>query len=379
MVASAQTMQMSGGRVRFAWDWPLIAVVAILAACSLVFVYSASLPYAVEKLGNGGYFLQRQAIYCLVALFAAAMATQVPLEYWRKAALPLNLLGIGLLVLVLIPGVGREVKGSLRWLAFGALRLQPSEWVKLSYVLYLALLLTRREQSSVVPLLGPLTVLLFITLLLLAEPDLGASAVLAITAAGMLFIAGLPMWQFFLLNGALLGSVVLLTVTSPYRFARLTGFIDPWADPLDSGFQLTQSLMAFGLGGWNGVGLGESIQKMFYLPESHTDFLLAVVAEELGLIAVLLLLGVYTWIALRAFSIGNRARSAGSPFGSQVAYGTGLLIAIQALINMGVNMGVLPTKGLTLPLLSYGGSSMLFTALAVALLLRVDHESRGVR
>jgi len=361
------------------WDWPLLMVVLGLTCVGLVFVYSASIPYAGEKLGDSGYFLRHQQIYLLVAAVAIAITSQIPIAFWRRAALPMTLLGIGLLVLVLIPGVGREVNGSLRWLSIGGLRLQPSEWIKVSFVLYLALLLTRRQRDSVVPLLGPLMVLLFITMLLLAEPDLGAAVVLAMTAAGMLFMAGLPIWQFLLLNSGLLGAVTVLTLLSPYRLARLTAFMDPWADPLASGFQLTQSLMAFGRGGWTGVGLGESLQKLFYLPEAHTDFLLAVIAEELGLFAVLLLLAAYAWLTLHAFTIARAALTAGKPFAGQIAYGVGLLVGVQALINIGVNMGVLPTKGLTLPLLSYGGSSLLFTCFALGLLLRVNYENQVIK
>lgn len=376
-MSQALTRSLAAPRVEGSnWDWPLLLMTATLVSIGLVFVYSASVPYAGEKLAEGEFFLRRQQIFVITATLEIALISQVPLDFWKRAALPMVLLGIGLLVLVLIPGVGHEVNGSLRWLSVGGFRMQPSEWIKVAFVLYLALLLTRREQDSVVPLLGPLVVLLFITLLLLAEPDLGASAVLAMTAAGMLFLAGLPIWQFLLLNGGLLGAVTILTLISPYRLARLTAFIDPWADPLASGFQLTQSLMAFGRGGWTGVGLGESVQKLFYLPEAHTDFLLAVIAEELGLMAVLLLLAAYSWLTLRAFKIAGQARALGSHFASQVAYGLGLLIAVQALVNIGVNMGVLPTKGLTLPLLSYGGSSLLFTCFAVALLLRADHENR---
>ncbi len=367
------------GNLADSWDWPLLVVVLGLAGAGLVFVYSASIPYAGEKLGDPGYFLRHQQIYLMVAALAIAATSQIPIAFWRRAALPVTLLGIGLLVLVLIPGVGREVNGSMRWLSVGGLRLQPSEWIKVSFVLYLALLLTRRQRDSVVPLLGPLMVLLFITMLLLAEPDLGAAAVLAMTAAGMLFMAGLPIWQFLLLNSGLLGAITILTLISPYRLARLTAFMDPWADPLASGFQLTQSLMAFGRGGWTGVGLGESLQKLFYLPEAHTDFLLAVIAEELGLFAVLLLLAAYAWLTLHAFTIARAALAAGKPFAGQLAYGVGLLIGLQALINIGVNMGVLPTKGLTLPLLSYGGSSLLFTCFALGLLLRINYENRVLK
>jgi len=362
-----------------AWDWTLLVVIGALVSVGLVFVYSASIPYAGEKLADTAFFLRRQEIYIVVAAMAVAMVSQIPIDFWRRAALPMVLLGIVLLVLVLIPGIGREVNGSLRWISFGGLRLQPSEWVKVAFVLYLALLLTRQKRDSMVPLMGPLVVLLVITMLLLAEPDLGAAAVLAMTAAGMLFLAGLPIWQFLLLNSALFIAVAVLTVISPYRLARLTAFIDPWADPLASGFQLTQSLMAFGRGGWTGVGLGQSVQKLFYLPEAHTDFLLAVIAEELGLVAVLLLLSAYSWLTLRAFAIARNALAGGNPFAGQLAYGIGLLIGVQALVNIGVNMGVLPTKGLTLPLLSYGGSSLLFTCIALGLLLRIDHENREFR
>ena len=361
------------------WDWTLLTVIAALGAVGLVFVYSASIPYAGEKLADTGFFLRRQEVYMVVAAIAIAGVSQVSVELWRRAALPAILLGIVLLVMVLIPGIGREVNGSLRWISVAGLRLQPSEWIKVSFVLYMALLLTREKRNSVVPLLGPLVALFLITLLLLAEPDLGAAAVLAMTAAGMLFLAGLPLWQFAVLASGLFGAVTVLTFTSPYRLARLTAFLDPWADPLATGFQLTQSLMAFGRGGWMGVGLGQSVQKLFYLPEAHTDFLLAVIAEELGLIAVLLLLAAYAWLTLRAFTIARAALARGDQFASQLAYGVGLLIGVQALVNCGVNMGVMPTKGLTLPLLSYGGSSLLFTCFALGLLLRVDHENRTMK
>ena len=369
-----------GRRTLQVWDPILPAVTIALLAVGLVAVYSASIAYAESRTGNPHYYLVRHAVSVLLALLAGGVVTQLPIALWRSLAGYLMVGALVLLALVLVPGIGHEVNGSARWIRLGPQQIQPSELAKLAYVLYAARLLARTEhapQSRLqVALLGPLTVLLVTAVLLLLEPDFGAAAVLAGTLAGMLLMAGLNWLHFAILGAggaACLGSLVL---TSPYRLARLTAFLDPWADPYGDGFQLTQALIAFGRGGWHGVGLGESMQKLFYLPEAHTDFLLAIVAEEGGLIVVLLLIAAFGALTWRLFAIARLAMARGQRFAGLLAYGIGLLLSLQVFFNMGVNMGVLPTKGLTLPLLSYGGNSLLVSVVGIALVLRIDHELR---
>jgi cell division protein FtsW len=283
-----------------------------------------------------------------------------------------------LLIVVLIPGMGRTVNGATRWLDFGLFTFQVSELAKLFLVIYLAGYMVRRAEEVRTTAIGffkPMALLLAAGALLLMEPDFGAAVVVLVTGLGMLFLGGVRFWQFSALMLVTLGMLVFLAISSPYRLERITSFINPWADPYDSGFQLTQSLIAIGSGGWFGVGLGGSVQKLFYLPEAHTDFLFAVLAEELGLIGSLSLLLLYGYLIWRALDIGAQALREGRTFGGYVAYGIGLLIGLQAFVNIGVNMGVLPTKGLTLPLMSYGGNSVVTTCLSIGLLLRVHYEA----
>ena len=293
---------------------------------------------------------------------------------------PLLVLGAALLVMVLIPGVGRQVNGSTRWLPFGIFNLQASELVKLFVIVYLAGYLVRRGdevRNSIKGFLKPLAILALLSLLLLMEPDFGSTAVMFATALGMMFLGGVRLWEFFALLGVVVAAMAGLALSSPYRLERLTTFLNPWADPFDSGFQLTQALIAFGRGEWFGVGLGSGIQKLFYLPEAHTDFVFAVIAEELGMVGAMTVLLLFACVIWRAFLIARRAERLDKPFAAYIAYGIGLWIGIQSFINLGVNMGVLPTKGLTLPLMSYGGSSIIAMCMAIALLLRVDIELRG--
>jgi cell division protein FtsW len=314
-----------------------------------------------------------------IGLVAAAITLRIPMEVWEKSGLSLVVISTLLLMLVFVPGLGREVNGSQRWIMLGPLSLQVSEFVKLFSVIYLAGYLVRHHgevRSRMAGFLRPLALLTVLGLLLLMEPDYGAVVVLFLTAFGMMWLGGVRLSQFLLLLMSLAGALALLAMTSPYRLQRLTSFLNPWADPYDSGFQLTQALIAFGRGEWFGVGLGASIQKLFYLPEAHTDFLFAVMAEELGLLAVILVVMAYLFLIYKALSIGRRAEKREQPFSGYVAYGLGIWIGVQAFINMGVNMGVLPTKGLTLPLMSYGGSSLLVMCVAIALLLRIDYETR---
>ncbi|MBY0271097.1 MAG: putative lipid II flippase FtsW [Burkholderiales bacterium] len=348
----------------------------------MVMVYSASIAIAEASRVTGNsavYYLSRHAAYVLVSLVAAALVFQVPLRLWQRAAPILFVVGLLLLALVLIPGIGREVNGSRRWLPLGFANLQPSELMKVCAVLYAADYTVRKAafmhslRKGFLPMAG---VMLLTGGLLLREPDFGAFAVITVIAMGILFLGGMN-WRLFAgLIVMLLIGFLLLIWSSPYRMQRVIGFMDPWADPYGKGYQLSHALIAFGRGEWFGVGLGASVEKLFYLPEAHTDFLLAVIAEELGFVGVLTLTLLFAWIVWRAFAIGRRAADLERPYPALVAQGIGLWIGVQVIINMGVNMGVLPTKGLTLPLLSFGGSAILATCCALAVLLRIDWENR---
>ncbi|OOG26458.1 putative lipid II flippase FtsW [Thioalkalivibrio denitrificans] len=359
-------------------DLTLVVCVAALLGIGLVMVASASVGIAERHMDNPFYFLYRQALYVLLGLAAAALMYRIRLAYWLAATALLLALTFVLLAVLLIPGVGITVNGSTRWLSLGLFNLQVSEVVKLLITLYMAGYLCRhgravREQFS--GFLRPMLVLGGVAVLLLAQPDFGAAVVLMAIGLTLLFLGGARLWQFALLLGTVGVALVALAVTTPYRMARLTAFVDPWTDPFNSGFQLTQSLIAIGSGSWFGAGLGASVQKLFYLPEAHNDFLFAVLAEELGLAGVtvvVLLFGLFLW---RSFAIARAAEAAGHTFGAYLAYGIGVWISLQAFVNMGVNMGLLPTKGLTLPFMSYGGSSMLVSCAAVGLLLRVHRET----
>ena len=381
IAASARQASPSGaGRARLPrMDYLLLFAVMALAALGLVMVASASITLADRELGQPFYYALRQAIYIGVGVLLGTGVYRLRLALVEQAGLLLLLTAFALLLAVLVPGVGTQVNGSVRWLNTGLFRLQVSEPAKLMILLYLASYLNRHGEEVRTQLSGfikPLALLGLAAILLLLEPDFGATVVMLATAMGMIFIAGARLWQF----GGMLGlggvSLAGLAVSSPYRMERLTTFLNPWADPFDSGFQLTQSLIAIGRGEWFGVGLGASIQKLFYLPEAHTDFVFAVLAEELGLLGVCVVIALYAVVVWRAFVIAIQAEKAGNGFASLLAHGIGIWIGLQAFINMGVNMGLLPTKGLTLPLMSYGGSSMVVVCAAIALLLRADHETR---
>lgn len=360
-------------------DLPLLLAVIALLALGLLMVGSASISIADRQLGAPFHYLLRQGAYVAVGVLLAIITVQIPLAVWQRLGPLLLLASLVMLLLVLIPGVGRNVNGATRWLSLGIFNLQVSELAKIALIIYAAGYLVRRGdevRTTVQGFLKPLSVLVVLAVLLLAQPDFGALVVLGATLLGMLFLAGVRLWLFGLLVALAAGALALLAITSPYRMERLTTFMNPWADPFNSGFQLTQALIAFGRGDWFGVGLGGSVQKLFYLPEAHTDFLFAVLAEELGLFGALGVILLFVFVVWRAFVIGRAAAQVGAHFGAYLAYGIALLIGLQAFINLGVNMGVLPTKGLTLPLMSYGGSSMLVTCVAIGLLLRVDRENR---
>lgn len=360
-------------------DRQLLMVMATLLALGLVMVGSASIAIADRQTGEPFYYLFRQGGYITLGLLAGVIAYQIPLTFWERVG-PLLLLLTGLmLALLLIPGLGRNVNGATRWLNLVVFNLQVSEVVKLAVVIYLAGYLVRRSEAvrtTAGGFLKPMGLIGLLVLLLLLEPDFGASVVVITTAMGMMFLGGVQLWLFGMLLTMAVMAFALLAITSPYRMERLTTFLNPWADPFDSGFQLTQSLIAIGRGEWFGVGLGGSVQKLFYLPEAHTDFVFAVLAEELGLAGAALVVLLFAYLVWRMFLIGRRAAVEGNAFAAYLTFGVALWVALQVFINIGVNMGMLPTKGLTLPLMSYGGSSMMVMCVAMAIVLRVDADHR---
>ena len=382
IVAGARQASPShAGRVRRLprMDYLLLFAALALTALGLVMVASASITLADRELGQPFYYALRQFIYIGAGVLAGVGMYRVRLALLEQAGMLLLLTAFALLLAVLVPGLGTEVNGSVRWINTGLFRLQVSEPAKLMILVYIASYLARHGdevRARVSGFIKPLVLLGLAAILLLLEPDFGATVVMLATAMGMIFIAGVRLWQFSGMLG--LGGLSLagLAVSSPYRMERLTTFLNPWADPFNSGFQLTQSLIAIGRGEWLGVGLGASVQKLFYLPEAHTDFVFAVLAEELGLLGVCTVIALYAMLVWRAFVIAIQAEKAGCAFAALLAYGIGIWIGLQGFINMGVNMGLLPTKGLTLPLMSYGGSSMVVICAAIGVLLRVDYETR---
>ena len=363
-------------------DLSLFWSVVLLLALGLVMVYSASIAMSEAEKMTGyrmHYFLMRHAIYLVLAVIAAFIAFQIPIALWQKFAPALFIIGGFLLVIVLIPGIGREVNGSRRWISLGITTMQPSELMKFFAVLYAADYTVRKAafmhdfKKGFLPMLS---VMVFIGAVLLREPDFGALVVITSIAMAILFLGGLN-WRVFVgLIALLAAAFVILIISSPYRLQRIVGFMDPWADAYGKGYQLSHSLIAFGRGEWLGVGLGGSVEKLFYLPEAHTDFLLAVIAEELGFVGVAAVLALFVLLIYRAFMVGREAMMREKYFAALVAQGIGVWLSMQAFINMGVNMGLLPTKGLTLPFLSYGGTGIIVNCVAVAVLLRIDAENR---
>ncbi len=361
---------------------PILAGVGLaLLSLGLVMVTSASLGLAERELESPFHYLLRQATFAGVGVVAALVTMGIPLAVWERLGTLAYLVAVVLLVLVLLPGIGHAVNGSSRWLPLGPINLQVSEPARLAILMLMCTYLSRygpelRQRFS--GFLKPMLLIGAACALLLAQPDFGAAVVLAGTGLGLAFVAGARLRDFLALLAGTLLTLGVLVVSSPYRLERLTTFLDPWADPYDSGFQLTQSLIAFGRGEWLGVGLGAGVQKLFYLPEAHTDFVFAVLAEELGLLGVVATLSLYGLLVWRSFASARRAAAAGLAYHAYLSLAVGIWLACQAFINMGVNMGVLPTKGLTLPLMSYGGSSLLVSSVAIGLLLRVHHELAAV-
>jgi cell division protein FtsW len=358
-------------------DSVLLTIVLALLLGGFVILASASISISDNATDNPFFYVQRQLIAAAIGGAAGFVCLFVPMQLWRSLGLLWLFVGLALLVVVLLPGIGHEVNGSTRWLRLGVINLQVSEPARLCFLIYLAGYLVRQNKSlrdEFTGFLRPMIVLTVACILLLAEPDFGAAVVLLATALVMMFVAGARIRDFFLFFIVAAVAMAALVLAAPYRMKRVTGFLDPWADPFDSGFQLTQSLIAIGRGEWFGVGLGDSVQKLFYLPEAHTDFVFAVYAEEFGLLGSLVLIALFLALLWRVFKLAMRAADAERFFEAYIAIGLGTWLGIQAFINIGVNMGLLPTKGLTLPLISYGRSSLIITMICISLLLRIHHE-----
>ncbi|MEY4718079.1 MAG: hypothetical protein RL563_697 [Pseudomonadota bacterium] len=362
---------------RFHIDEPLLLACLSLLAIGFVMVTSSSLHLGVKMADDFSHYPFKQLVHIILGLVLAAAALNVPMKTWESLGQTLFITGIGLLLVVLIPGVGIKVNGSIRWLSIFGLRIQVSEVVKFISVIYMAGYITRHSdhvRKSLFGLIRPLLLLSVACFLLLLEPDFGSAVVILIIAMGMMFLGGARLSPFVLLVTSVSAAAAILAYTSPYRWKRVISFLNPWEHARDSGYQLTQALISFGRGEFSGVGLGNGLQKLFYLPEAHTDFLFSVLGEELGLIGVLTVITLFATFLIRAFAIGEQAHLAGHTFSSLVAYGLGIWFGFQAFVNMGVNMGILPTKGLTLPLMSYGGGSMIVMCGAIAVLFRIHYE-----
>ncbi|HEZ2035272.1 TPA: cell division protein FtsW [Neisseria meningitidis] len=394
------------------FDAPLLWMVVLMTAFSLLMIYSASVYLASKEGGDQFFYLTRQAGFVVAGLIASGFLWFLcRMRTWRRLVPWIFALSGLLLVVVLI--AGREINGATRWIPLGPLNFQPTELFKLAVILYLASLFTRREEvlrsmeslgwqsiwrgtanlimSATNPqarretlemygrfraIILPIMLVAFGLVLIMVQPDFGSFVVITVIAVGMLFLAGLPWKYFFVLVGSVLGGMVLMITAAPYRVQRVVAFLDPWKDPQGAGYQLTHSLMAIGRGEWCGMGLGASLSKRGFLPEAHTDFIFAIIAEEFGFFGMCVLIFCYGWLVVRAFSIGKQSRDLGLTFNAYIASGIGIWIGIQSFFNIGVNIGALPTKGLTLPLMSYGGSSVFFMLISMMLLLRIDYENR---
>ncbi|MEE4184745.1 MAG: putative lipid II flippase FtsW [Gammaproteobacteria bacterium] len=364
---------------RAALDWSLLVLVLALLGVGLVMLTSASISMADNAMESPFFYLVQQLVAVLAGLFVGLLMLSTPTDYWERLAPLLLLIALFLLAVVLVPGVGREVNGAQRWIGIAGINLQVSEPARLLLLMYIAHYAVRHRDTlnrSLMDVLKPMFIVACVCGLLLAEPDFGAAVVMLAIVLGVLFVAGAPARYFGILCVTVALVLAALALSSEYRLARLTGFTNPWADPYGSGFQLTQSLIAIGSGEWFGVGLGNSVQKLFYLPEAHTDFVFAVFAEEFGLVGICVLLSLFGMLIWRAIAIAGVAADKRREYQAYLAFGIAVWLGAQVFINLGVNMGILPTKGLTLPLVSYGRSSLIVTLAALALLLRIDMENR---
>ncbi len=369
-----ETSSSNSGQMTFDRSYLLLAI--MMYVIGLVMVASSSMPVAERLHGNPFYFITRHFIYIALSLGIAAVALQVPMSWWQKSSGTLLMVALALLVAVLV--VGRNVNGSTRWLVLGPITVQAAEPAKLFFFCYLSAYLVRRRDEVLENFKGfikPLVVFFVLAVLLLAQPDLGTIVVMFVTTIGLLFLAGAKLWQFISITAVGLIAIFLLTL-EPYRWRRITGFLDPWQDPFGTGYQLTQSLMAYGRGEIFGQGLGNSIQKLEYLPEAHTDFVMAVLAEEFGFVGISVILLLSAILVFKAMLLGRKALIKERYFEGFFAYAIGIWMCFQAAVNIGASAGIVPTKGLTMPLISYGGSSMIIMSLALVVLMRIDHELR---
>jgi len=357
----------------------LMLLASMLMCIGLVVVASASMDMASLNYGSPFFFVQRHGVYLAAGIVVGCLVYQIPLAVWERSSGALLIVAYLLLALVLLPGVGRTVNGSTRWIQMGPVNIQVSEIVKVCALMYVSGYLVRRVEevrSTLWGFLKPVMVLSVMVLLLLKQPDFGAVVVIMTSVFAMLFLAGVKVSHFSMVVFGSVGAAYALVASSEYRMKRVIGYIDPWADQYSSGYQLVQSLIAFGRGEWTGVGLGNSIQKLFYLPEAHTDFVFAVMAEEFGLLGNLLVIGLFLVLVVVALRVGREAEKLGKLFNAYLVYGLATLIGLQAMVNVGVASGLLPTKGLTLPFISYGGSSLIVMCVVLALIMRSDRENQ---
>lgn len=367
--------------VRFHCDYRMLAACLGLLSIGYVMVASSSLHLGVMHAKNFLHYPVLQLVHIGLGLTLASLVACVPMQRWEKLGPWLLIIGFVLLTAVLVPGLGIKVNSSIRWLSLFGFRIQVSEVFKFAAVIYMAGYITRHQQTlraSVFGLVLPLGLFGVASLLLLLEPDLGSAVVIVVIAMGMMFLAGARLLSFIALFSVVAVLGFLLAYLEPYRWRRVVSYWNPWADPEKTGYQLVQALISFGRGEWLGVGLGSGVQKLFYLPEAHTDFLFSVIAEELGLLGVVTVIGLFAFLIWRSFQLALAAEKAGQRFSAYLAYGLSVWLGFQSFVNMGVNMGILPTKGLTLPLMSYGGSSMIVMCCAVGLLFRVHHETAEI-
>jgi cell division protein FtsW len=362
-------------------DWPILFLWLVLLSIGLVMVASASISFSATNYNDGWYFVKRHGIFTLIGLLLAVFVVAVPMSVWQKYSGHFLIFTLCLLVLVLIPGIGRRVNGSQRWLNLGVIAIQVSEIAKVCAVVFFASFFSRRYQelhSGWQGFLKPMLVLGVFVFLLLLEPDFGSSVVLSVTVIAMMFIAGVRVWHFLLLILVGGSGMASIAIFSPYRMERLKTFLDPWADQFNGGYQLTQSLIGFGRGEWTGLGLGNSLQKLFFLPEAHTDFIFAIIAEEFGLFGAAVVIGLFAALIVRIIMVAKSNVAHEKMFAALATFGVATLLSFQVFINVGVASGLLPTKGLTLPFISYGGSSLLISCVLVAFVLRAQWEVAGL-
>jgi cell division protein FtsW len=372
-----QWLSTEPSRSHATFDRSYVLLAVSMYMIGLIMVASSSMPVAERLFNDPFHFVERHLIYICLSLGVAVVTMSIPMSLWQRHSGHLLLLGIFLLVIVLV--IGRTVNGSTRWIVVGPITIQAAEPAKLFFFCYLSAYLVRRRDEVMENVKGfakPLVVFALLGALLLMQPDLGTIIVMFVTTFGLLFLAGAKLWQFVCVSGVGISLLSALAYFSPYRWARVTGFLDPWQDPFGSGYQLTQSLMAYGRGEILGQGLGNSIQKLEYLPEAHTDFVMAVVAEEFGFIGISVILILSMILVVKALYLGRAAVQKEKYFEGFFAYAIGIWMSFQAAVNVGASAGIVPTKGLTMPLLSYGGSSMIIMTMSVVILMRIDHEMR---